>query len=196
MAAPLTEEPKAVKDTSDLWNSVFVIAWSSVLVECALAQLNALTGDASLIGTLQLTTYEVSVCTAVLYFSAGVAAVWANYPLDNYGRRRTLLRLNVLFIAGGVCTCFDEFALIAVGRCVIGIGCGIALVAVPTLLMLAVATAAAAALPTGERTTAVASLFGRRTGHRIVVGALFGPPVEKPPPSHTHDRSAIGGASV
>lgn len=134
MAAPLTEEPKAVKDTSDLWNSVFVIAWSSVLVGCALAQLNALTGDASLIGTLQLTTYEVSVCTAVLYFSAGVAAVWANYPLDNYGRRRTLLRLNVLFIAGGVCTCFDEFALIAVGRCVIGIGCGIALVAVPTLL--------------------------------------------------------------
>ena len=75
MAAPLTEEPKAVKDTSDLWNSVFVIAWSSVLVGCALAQLNALTGDASLIGTLQLTTYEVSVCTAVLCFSAGVAAV-------------------------------------------------------------------------------------------------------------------------
>ena len=125
---------EAPKDTSELWNSVFVIAYSSLLVGCALAQLNALTGDASATGALALTTTEVSVCTAALYCAAGVSSIWANVPLDRYGRKQTLLRVNACFVAGGACTCFNSFLVIAAGRSIIGVACGIALVAVPTLL--------------------------------------------------------------
>ena len=125
---------KVDEDDDRPWLSVAVVAWSSLLVGCALAQLNALTGDHSAIGALRLSTMQVSACTAALYGSAGACAIIANKPLDRLGRKTTLLWANALFIGGGLCTCFDNFALICVGRIVIGGGCGINLVAVPTLL--------------------------------------------------------------
>ena len=67
------EPPKAAKDDEGgpaIWASVFVVAYSSFLVGVALAQLNALTGDASAKGSLSLTTTEVSACTAALRGSA------------------------------------------------------------------------------------------------------------------------------
>ena len=62
------------RNKPDPWVGVFVVAWSSLLVGCALAQLNALTGDHSAVGALRLTTTEVSACTAALYGAAGVCA--------------------------------------------------------------------------------------------------------------------------
>ena len=100
---PRPGDDKPPEETPTLWASVFVVAYSSFLVGVALAQLNALTGDASAKGSLSLTTTEVSVCTAALYGAAGLSSICATYALDGMGRRATLLRLNACFVVGGAC---------------------------------------------------------------------------------------------
>ena len=119
----------------ELRAAICTTALSSVGIGWALVQLNVETGDSNAMGTLVMSTTDVTVCSAVLFFTAGFAALLCNGPTERYGRRISLLAADVLFVVGALlCAATPDFRAIFVGRALIGIGCGTALTVVPVLL--------------------------------------------------------------
>ena len=120
---------------SPLRTAVLAVLLSSLALGWCIVELNMMTGDRALRGALQLDTFEITACTAVLYVGAGFSALLCHFPSEHFGRRATLLACDVLFVAGSLlCVASDTVTLIFVGRTVIGIGAGAALTVVPALL--------------------------------------------------------------
>lgn len=63
-----------------------------------------------------------------------IGGLFASYPNDHWGRRKSLLVNNVFFIVGGVLTAITSLDSILVGRFLLGLGTGVESMVAPVLL--------------------------------------------------------------
>lgn len=84
---------------------------------------------------LGLTKLTEGVVTSSLLFGAAFGAVLGGRIADGWGRRRTILLLAVTFFVGTlVCVAAPTFAVIVVGRVLLGLAVGGASTVVPVFL--------------------------------------------------------------
>ena len=88
----------------ELRAAICTTALSSIGIGWALVQLNVETGDSNAIGTLNMSTTDVAVCSAMLFFTASFDALLCNGPTERCGRRISLLAADVLFVVGNART--------------------------------------------------------------------------------------------
>ncbi|RZU60634.1 sugar porter family MFS transporter [Zhihengliuella halotolerans] len=84
---------------------------------------------------LGLTAFTEGVVTSSLLFAAAIGAMIGGRISDGWGRRRTILLLAVFFFVGAMCVVFAPgFAVLVVGRIILGLAVGGASTVVPVFL--------------------------------------------------------------
>lgn len=146
--------PTEAKGMGRLWHSVGVITLQSFLTGYSIVALNpamvmgssnsaeaCYSGEdstcppGSIYRDIPLTTVDSSLATSLLIAGGAIGALLSGRPMDNYGRRLTLLYNDLLFIVGtSLCCFFTTKGTLFAGRLVSGIGMGFSSVAVPVLL--------------------------------------------------------------
>ncbi|GAB5031859.1 sugar transporter [Nannochloropsis oceanica] len=124
-----------------LWASAFTIGLSSLLFGYSLACLNTVITcpskpcpKGSILTDLDLSLEEEQLATAMTILGAMIGGLFASYPNDHWGRRKSLLVNNVFFIVGGVLTAITSLDSILVGRFLLGLGTGVESMVAPVLL--------------------------------------------------------------
>jgi len=83
----------------------------------------------------QLQTKQIEIATGIALGGAMLGALGCNVPVDRFGRKWVLIANNLFYIAGSaLCASAVNYAMLLVGRFVVGVGFGIASVVVPQLL--------------------------------------------------------------
>jgi SP family galactose:H+ symporter-like MFS transporter len=111
-----------------LWINLatFLIGYATGVIAGALLYIRA---------DLGLDETQQGLVTSVLLLGALVAAVFTGRMADRFGRKKILLVAGVLFVLGfAVSALATGFALLIMGRLVMGLGVGIASALVPTYL--------------------------------------------------------------
>lgn len=83
---------------------------------------------------LNLSTIEVSFAVSLAVIGAWVGALLGSHPVEEYGRKSTLLWNNIFYIVGGIVSGLGSIPALYIGRFVTGLGVGISSSAVPVLL--------------------------------------------------------------
>jgi SP family facilitated glucose transporter-like MFS transporter 3 len=91
--------------------------------------------EAVIRSALELAEVEWSIIVAIFAIGGLLGSIFGARTADSLGRKNFLVANNVLFIAGGLCQALSvNFGLMALGRLLIGIGCGGVTVVVPLYL--------------------------------------------------------------
>lgn len=147
------DEEAALVITREMWVSVALITSQSFCFGYLMVALNPclVTGEGkkgstcydgsdatcpigSIYRDLDLSTTDASLATSLLVIGAWIGCLAASRPGELYGRRKSLLWNNGLFIAGALLTASGNLALLNVGRFVSGLATGVSSVLVPVLL--------------------------------------------------------------
>ncbi|TFJ81668.1 hypothetical protein NSK_006919 [Nannochloropsis salina CCMP1776] len=127
--------------TPRLWASAFTIGLSSLLFGYSLACLNTVITcsstpcpKGSILTDLNLSLEEQQLATAMTIIGAMLGGLFASYPNDHFGRRKSLLFNNIFFLIGGVLTAIASLDSILVGRFLLGLGTGVESMVAPVLL--------------------------------------------------------------
>jgi sugar porter (SP) family MFS transporter len=84
---------------------------------------------------LHLTTFTEGVVTSSLLFGAALGAIGSGRLSDAWGRRKTIILLSALFFIGAlICVFAPAFAVMVVGRVILGLAVGGASTVVPVFL--------------------------------------------------------------
>ncbi|MFE4706852.1 sugar porter family MFS transporter [Peribacillus simplex] len=84
---------------------------------------------------LGLTGYTQGLVASVLLLGAAIGALFGGRLADSYGRRKTILMLSFVFLAGTLgCTLAPDVTVMVVSRFVLGLAVGAASVTVPAYL--------------------------------------------------------------
>lgn len=124
-----------------LWASAFTIGLSSLLFGYCLACLNTVITcpekpcpKGSILSDLELSLEEQQLATAMTIIGAMLGGLFASYPNDHWGRRKSLLLNNVFFLVGGILTAITSLDAILIGRFLLGLGTGVESMVAPVLL--------------------------------------------------------------
>ncbi len=124
-----------------LWASAFTIGLSSLLFGYCLACLNTVITcpskpcpKGSILSDLDLSLELQQVATAMTILGAMLGGLFASYPNDHWGRRKSLLFNNVFFLVGGILTAITSLDSILIGRFLLGLGVGVESMVAPVLL--------------------------------------------------------------
>jgi MFS family permease len=140
--------------TSSMWAATIVSALPSFIFGYALAALNSclVTGSdnksaascfdgsdsscptGTLYNDLELSTVEAQIATSLAILGAWIGSALGSSPSETFGRRKTLLFNNLLFIIGIGLTAYGSKLTLMAGRLILGVGVGVESVIVPVLL--------------------------------------------------------------
>jgi MFS family permease len=77
---------------------------------------------------------EIQLATALLVIGGWIGCMVGAYPMEQYGRRYTLLVNNSFFIVGAGLTAIGNLPCLMIGRFISGLGVGVTTVVPPVLL--------------------------------------------------------------
>ena len=124
-----------MEESPRLWRAVACVLLSSVAQGVCYYQLNTETGDASAVGTLDLSVAALAESSSMLYWFGALGCLLTRMIIERFGRRACLLVSDALFVLGaalGAATPRAAAQLCA--RSVVGLALGLSNTAVPTLL--------------------------------------------------------------
>ena len=152
-ASVVKRDVEAISITPSMWRATALITSQSFCFGYVIVALNPclVTGDekkgsacfdggdtscpvGSIYRDLKLSSTDASLATSLLVIGAWIGCLAASRPGEVYGRKRSLLYNNLLFIVGAVLTASGNLALLNVGRFVSGLATGVCSVLVPVLL--------------------------------------------------------------
>jgi len=88
----------------------------------------------SIFDDLDISTIEVSFAVSLAIVGAWTGSLLGSYPVEEYGRKTTLLWNNFFYIVGGIISGLGTVPLLYIGRFMTGLGVGVSSCAVPVLL--------------------------------------------------------------
>ena len=77
---------------------------------------------------------QVQLATSLVVLGAWCGSLCGSFPLEQYGRRFTILFNNILYISGALFSASGNVSLLLIGRLLSGFGVGISSAVVPLLL--------------------------------------------------------------
>ncbi|ORZ31878.1 general substrate transporter [Catenaria anguillulae PL171] len=84
---------------------------------------------------IPMSTMQFSFASALIALAGAVGAMWAGGACDKYGRRKTMMLLNVPMLASPLVLAFaSNYAMLVIGRLLAGLATGGMLVAVPVYI--------------------------------------------------------------
>jgi SP family galactose:H+ symporter-like MFS transporter len=151
---PLLESPpKKAKITKNMWATVLTITSQSFAFGYTFACLNPclVVGNdnnssncysgkdtscpaGSIYVDRDLSSFDVSLATALMVIGAWFGSLFGNIPSDKYGRRSTLFANTVFFFLGAGLSTTTNYTAFSFGRFFCGIGIGVISSLVPTFL--------------------------------------------------------------
>ena len=142
--------------TFGMWRAAILVAMQSFLYGYIFASLNSclVTGAANdghkcytntdegsnpcppgtIYNDIDLTTFQAQLATSLVVIGAWIGCALGSYPSEIYGRRKTILYNNILFILGALLCSFPNLKSLLIGRFIAGMGVGLESVVVPVLL--------------------------------------------------------------
>lgn len=120
-----------------LWASAFTIGLSSLLFGYCLASLNPVIVQGpvgAIFRDIDLSLADQQTATAMSIIGAMLGGLFASYPNDQLGRRKSLLLNNAFFIAGGILCGISNLGALLAGRFLVGLGTGVESMIAPVLL--------------------------------------------------------------
>jgi len=139
-----------------MWIATILICQSSFLFGFALSSLNAclvlgdknkaaacFNGDddaspncppGTIYNDMLLSPFEASLATSLTVIGAWIGCLSGSHPSEKYGRKKTLLYNNILFIGGALVAASGNDIMLYMGRFLIGLAVGITSTVAPCLI--------------------------------------------------------------